>query len=106
MAKAGPLHFVVRLFHVQPGGVDVNVEEISVGRPPHCDSRILHAPGACVYCDARPDLQRARVAMAICFTGEPVDAWHGPCPADFHRPPDSPADHRRWDGNIARPRET
>jgi len=37
---------------------------------PHCDPRILHAPGgACEYCDAHPDWQELRKAWGIAFTG-------------------------------------
>lgn len=69
---------------------------------PHCDSRILHAPGVCHYCDRRPEWQQLRVAWGIAFTGyTPVES-QAPCPADAARAPGSPSDHRRWPGNVAR----
>ena len=101
---------------------------------PHCDQRVLHAPGECQYCDMCPEWQQLRVAWGIAFTGhaprgilpqcgkvitvawgratdcKQPDGHEGscepypardilPCPADFARPADSPADHRRWPGN-------
>jgi hypothetical protein len=66
---------------------------------PHCDQRILHAPGECEYCDGHPDWQALRLAWQIAFTGHlPADTWL-PDPADYARPPGSPADHRQWGGN-------
>lgn len=38
-------------------------------RFPHCDSRILHAPGECEYCDEVPEWQELRKAWGIAFTG-------------------------------------
>lgn len=73
---------------------------------PHCDQRILHAPGECSYCDTYDDWQELRRLWGIAFTGhEPVEDEHSkqlPCPADYNRPPDSPSDHRQWGGNVAR----
>lgn len=66
---------------------------------PHCDSRILHAPGECAYCDGRPEWQQERLRMCIAFTGHAPLPGQDPCPADESRPPNSPADHRRWAGN-------
>ncbi len=67
---------------------------------PHCDARILHAPGVCTYCDKHPEWQEYRLAAGICFTGEtPENSWQTPCPADQARPPDSPSDHRKWGAN-------
>ena len=57
---------------------------------PHCDSRVLHAPGECVFCDHYPDEQAARVANGINFTG------HGPDPASAFRPVER---INRWGGN-------
>lgn len=66
---------------------------------PHCDARILHAPGECEYCDAYPDAQLERTHLKIAFTGHaPVDEQVA-CPADVARPPGSSADHRHWAGN-------
>lgn len=99
---------------------------------PHCDARVLHAPGECEYCDRHADWQELRQAWGIAFTGhspnpvsanddEGPDAAHGrsysfgwvglppdvllPCPADFARPPGSGSDHRRWAGNVATTQE-
>jgi hypothetical protein len=36
---------------------------------PHCDQRVLHAPGECEYCDRHPDWQALRKAWGIAFTG-------------------------------------
>lgn len=72
---------------------------------PHCDSRILHAPGECWCCDMYPDWQALREKWGIAFTGQlPLTGVAGnqlPCPADFNRPPDSKSDHRRWVPNRA-----
>lgn len=80
---------------------------------PHCDSRILHAPGECRYCDAQPTWQRDRVLGGVAFTGHTVgektciNKWEItyvprlPCPADEARG-DA---HRRWPGNRAEPIE-
>ncbi len=52
---------------------------------PHCDSRVLHAPGECEYCDAHPDWQALRINWHIAFTGyEPTDG-ELPCPAWYAR---------------------
>lgn len=71
---------------------------------PHCDTRVLHAPGECGYCDGYADWQGLRRLWGIAFTGhQPQTTVTGkqlPCPADFNRPPDSPSDHRQWPGNI------
>ena len=83
---------------------------------PHCDQRILHAPGDCWACDLYPDWQKLRELWGIAFTGhqpkdevlrvdqheEPVAVRRMlPCPADYNRPPDSPSDHRQWGPNTA-----
>lgn len=36
---------------------------------PHCDPRILHAPGTCEYCD-QSGLQEVREAWGIAFTNK------------------------------------
>lgn len=70
---------------------------------PHCDTRILHAPSECRYCDQYDDWQELRRKWGIAFTGhEPVVHGHSaelPCPADYNRPKDSSSDHRQWPGN-------
>lgn len=55
---------------------------------PHCDHRVLHAPGVCVFCDKYPERQAGRLAAGICFTGEdPATRGIGwiDCPADIAR---------------------
>ncbi len=69
---------------------------------PHCDQRILHPPGECVYCDGYPDWQELRTRWGIGFTGAPRTASLLPDPADYARPPGSTSDHRLWGGNVAR----
>lgn len=64
---------------------------------PHCDSRVLHKPGECQYCDMYPDRQAARELMGICFTGEKPDDFKGPCPSDYHR---GRAGAHSWIGNA------
>jgi hypothetical protein len=66
---------------------------------PHCDSRILHAPGECEFCDDCAEWQELRKAWRIAFTGHAPEEGMLPCPADAARPPGSPGDHRRWGGN-------
>lgn len=61
---------------------------------PHCDPRILHAPGECNICDKYPSLQKARRKMMINFTGQNEPNF-GPCPADATRP----GTHSLWPGN-------
>lgn len=83
--------------------------ELDGVRFPHCDQRILHAPGECTYCDMFPSWQELRDNWGIAFTGHPpidVDlALLGrrdrqlPCPADYNRLPGTPFDHQRWPGN-------
>lgn len=72
---------------------------------PHCDARILHAPGECWACDLYPDWQELREKWGIAFTGRaPLTGVAGnqlPCPADFNRPPGSKSDHTRWGPNTA-----
>lgn len=52
---------------------------------PHCDPRVLHAPGECVYCDHYPDWQNYRQVAHIAFTNHPAEDGQGPCPADAVR---------------------
>lgn len=75
-------------------------------RYPHCDARILHAPGECRFCDLHPDWQELRKVWMVAFTGHaPSTHAHAgtqvPCPADYNRPPLAPNDHRHWRGNVA-----
>lgn len=71
---------------------------------PHCDPRILHAPGECNYCDANPEWQELRKAWNIAFTGHSADLALGeylapkqPCPAEAARGLDN---LERWGGNV------
>lgn len=40
-----------------------------LNRFPHCDQRILHAPGECEFCDQCPEWQLLREAWGIAYTG-------------------------------------
>lgn len=64
---------------------------------PHCDQRILHAPGECEVCDEHPLWQDLRIAWGICFTGYEPDNKEIPCPADYARG----NKHTLWPGNQA-----
>jgi hypothetical protein len=64
---------------------------------PHCDARILHAPGECAFCDKHPDWQYLRQIWDIAFTGYTPEGTELPCPAD-HARGDS---HTKWRGNVA-----
>lgn len=66
---------------------------------PHCDPRILHAPGECEFCDRHQDWQFLRQEWGICFTGYTPDDKELPCPADFARGDK----HLGWHGNVAKP---
>lgn len=63
---------------------------------PHCDQRVLHAPGECEFCDQYSDWQALRSAWGICFTGKP-ESGKLPCPAEMARPL---ATINRWGGNT------
>lgn len=65
---------------------------------PHCDQRILHAPGECQFCDEHPDWQFLREMWGICFTGYTPEGKELPCPADNTRGDK----HKQWFGNTAR----
>lgn len=64
---------------------------------PHCDSRVLHAPSNCVYCDQHPQWQALRVLWGINFSGE-SDPEKLPCPSERDRP--AFVIHQ-WPGNQA-----
>lgn len=69
---------------------------------PHCDSRVLHAPRECEYCDEHPDWQELRRAWAINFTGHHLEATeyggkYLPCPSEANRPLSL---INQWDGNV------
>lgn len=62
---------------------------------PHCDSRILHAPGECKYCDKFPEAQKARVDGRVNFTGKRTPGFEI-CPSEQARPIEV---SHRWGGN-------
>jgi hypothetical protein len=65
---------------------------------PHCDSKVLHAPGVCSYCDEYPERQQARYDEGVAFTGQ-VNAALKPDPAQVDRPLEL---IERWPGNRPR----
>lgn len=69
----------------------------TLGTFPHCDSRVLHAPALCRYCDMHPDWQALRMHYGINFTGE-NDSSKSQCPAEKFR---SAETIHRWPGNQA-----
>jgi hypothetical protein len=66
---------------------------------PHCDQRILHAPGECENCDHHSEWQALRAHWGIAFTGYEPEGTELPCPADHARGDN----HKKWGGNVARP---
>lgn len=68
---------------------------------PHCDSKVLHAPGECSVCDDFPYAQKLRVMWNINFTGH-SDLEKLPCPAEVVRGTDC----QRWPGNQAKREES
>jgi hypothetical protein len=58
---------------------------MTLDRFPHCDQRVLHAPGECEFCDGNPDWQALREAWGISFTGH---APRGILPTCDHPMPD------------------
>lgn len=73
---------------------------VAIPQFPHCDARILHAPGECRFCDAHPEWQALRQAWGICFTGYDPEDNELPCPAEHARGRTSV---NAWGGNVARP---
>jgi hypothetical protein len=71
-----------------------------LGQLPHCDQRVLHAPGECDYCDKSPHLQAARIIWEIAFTGHLATGHQLPCPSDAQR---GLGGAHVWPGNIPRP---
>lgn len=68
---------------------------------PHCDNRVLHAPGECDYCDLYPDWQGYRIGAGIAFSDhEPTDGQL-PCPSTATRDAEA---INRWGGNRAQRR--
>lgn len=69
---------------------------------PHCDSKCLHFPGKCQFCDLYPELQNARILAGVNFTGE-NDPDKSQCPAEAARPLEL---INRWGGNRAQPADS
>jgi hypothetical protein len=58
---------------------------VTIAQFPHCDQRVLHAPGECEFCDDHTEWQELRKAWGIVLTGHL--AGEGlPCLADAARP--------------------
>jgi hypothetical protein len=69
---------------------------------PHCDARVLHAPGQCSIRDQyATDLQEIRQIWGINFTGE-SDPSKSQCPAEAARPLET---INKWGGNTAKPND-
>lgn len=66
---------------------------------PHCDSRVLHAPGECEYCDRYPAWQEYRQLARIAFTGHEPGEYELPCPSTATRTREVV---ERWPGNRPR----
>jgi hypothetical protein len=67
---------------------------------PHCDARILHAPGECTVCDDCPQLQSIRLTWGIVFTGYLPEGHELPDPATHARGEKS---INSWHGNVPQP---
>ncbi len=66
----------------------------TIGQFPHCDQRMLHAPGECKYCDHHPEWQELRDAWGVAFSGHAPTSAQVQCPFDHNRPGGS-----TWGGN-------
>jgi len=62
---------------------------------PHCDMKVLHAPGECEYCDQHPDWQELRETWGVNFTGHSEEG-KTQCPAERERDLNT---INRWGGN-------
>lgn len=78
------------------GAIDLSNPIRVLGTIPHCDPRILHAPGECEFCDTHPDWQALRQVWGIAFTGYEPGETELPCPAMYARP----EMFERWGGNL------
>lgn len=65
---------------------------------PHCDAKVLHAPGECKYCDEHPEWQDLRELWGINFTGEHKEGKIS-CPSELERPFNV---INEWPGNQAK----
>lgn len=63
---------------------------------PHCDSRVLHAPAECTFCDRYPEWQEYRRLLQMAFTGHEPAEGELPCPSTLTRPLDA---INAWPGN-------
>lgn len=72
-----------------------------LGQFPHCDQRVLHAPGECEFCDRHMEWQALRLAWGIAFTGYEPDDKELPCPATHARGDNV----NRWGGNRPCPKK-
>ena len=70
-----------------------------LGQFPHCDQRVLHAPGECKYCDKHGEWQALRIAWGIAFTGYEPEGKELPDPATNARGLRS---INSWGGNVAK----
>jgi len=70
----------------------------TLGILPHCDGRVLHAPGECEYCDKNPIWQALRQLWGIAFTGYEPDVDELPDPATNARGFENV---NAWGGNKA-----
>ena len=66
---------------------------------PHCDQRILHAPGECQYCDAHPGWQELRASWHIAFSGHAPEHGETACPADLAVLFGERGNYNCWGGN-------
>jgi hypothetical protein len=76
---------------VHPKEIEASIEQF-----PHCDQRVLHAPGECNYCDRHPLWQELRQAWGIAFTNYQPEKDELPCPANFARGDAV----NGWQGNV------
>lgn len=63
---------------------------------PHCDSKIMHSVGTCIYCDKYPERQQYRIDSNTNFSNE-NDPNKLPCPSTYLR---SAENRDRWYGNV------
>lgn len=80
--------------------MNLNADPANYGRAPHCDSRVLHAPGECWACDLYPQWQEARQVQGVAFTGHEPDEGEVFDPAGLYR---TDAQINAWPGNRAEP---
>lgn len=62
---------------------------------PHCDDKVLHAPGECQYCDHYPEAQEQRIRDLVNFTGHYAVGF-ALCPSEERR---SLQTIEAWPGN-------